>query len=262
MSLDVLRARVALRNRVFLDVMDLALRFLVVNRGLFSKVSALVLLPCLGLTLAAASAWGWIAGWIVAFVLSFVAEVPFTVAASRLVFQDVVSVRAVMRASLRELPRIFFMRVIWSVLVAFTTALLLIPGLWVAALFLVSSEVMILERSPVIPAFRRSQRVTTGSLGEAFAGVAMVVVVPIAAMFFADVGGRAFIGELLQFRAPEPAWSEGGSVLAVLGFFGIVPYVTTARFFTYLNMRTRAEGWDIQTRFAAIAARAENAEAS
>ena len=30
----------------------------------------------------------------------------------------------------------------------------------------------------------------------------------------------------------------------------------TARFFLYLNVRTRAEGWDIQTRFAALAARA------
>ena len=76
------------------------------------------------------------------------------------------------------------------------------------------------------------------------------------------IGGRAFLGDVLQFQAPGAAWTEGGSVLAVLGFFGIVPYVTTARFFTYLNMRTRAEGWDIQTRFAAIAARAEHEHAA
>jgi len=76
------------------------------------------------------------------------------------------------------------------------------------------------------------------------------------------VGGRAFIGELLQFRPPAPAWTAGGSVLAILGFFAIIPYVTTARFFTYLNMRTRTEGWDIQTRFAAIAARGQQEEAA
>lgn len=262
MSLDVLRARVAFRNRVFLDVMDLALRFLVVHRRLYLRVAALTILPCIGLTLAAQWAGGWIAGWIVALALSLVAEVPFTALASRLVFQDVVSVRSVMRAALRELPRIVVMRVIWTMLVAVTTTMFFVPGLWVAALFLFSSEVMILERSRVLPAFVRSQRVATGALGEAFAAVAMTLVVPVAAVLLADVGGRAFIGELLQFRAPTPMWNEGGSVLALLGLFGIVPYVTTARFFTYLNMRTRAEGWDIQTRFAAIAARAESAEAS
>jgi hypothetical protein len=42
----------------------------------------------------------------------------------------------------------------------------------------------------------------------------------------------------------------------MLGLFAQVPYLATARFFLYLNVRTRAEGWDIQTRFAAIAARA------
>ena len=58
-------------------------------------------------------------------------------------------------------------------------------------------------------------------------------------------------------------WTEGGGVLATLGLFAAVPYLATARFFLYLNVRTRAEGWDIQTRFAAIAARAdEDAKAS
>jgi hypothetical protein len=262
MSLDVLRARVAFRDRVFLDVMDLSLRFIVVHRGLYAKVASIALLPCVALTLAAAWTWGWIAGWLVAFVLSFAAQVPFTVLASRLVFQDVVSVRSVMHASLRDLPRIFVMRVMWTVLVSVGSVMVLVPGAWIAALLLFVDEVMILERSPVGPAFSRSQRVATSSMGAAFAGVAMVLVVPIIAVVFADVGGRAFIGELLQFRAPAPLATEGGSVLAVLGWFGVVPYVTTARFLTYLNLRTRAEGWDIQTRFAAIAARAENAEAA
>ena len=50
-------------------------------------------------------------------------------------------------------------------------------------------------------------------------------------------------------------WSDGWSVLSLLGFWLFVPYVVTARFFVYLDVRTRSEGWDIQTRFLALAAR-------
>ena len=262
MSLDVLRARVAFRDRAFLDVMDLALRFVAVHARLYAKVAAMVLAPCAALTIAAAWALGWIGAWIVAVLLSFVAQVPFTVLASRLVFQENVGARAVVRAAAREVPRIVVMRIGWALLVGMATLAFLAPGAWAASLFLFVDEVMILERSRVGPAFGRAQRIASGAMGDALVALAMVCIVPLAAILLADVGGRAFIGEILQFRAPAPAWTEGGSVLAVLGWFGVVPYVTTARFFTYLNVRTRAEGWDIQTRFAAIASRAEQQEAA
>lgn len=255
MSLDVMHARVAFRNRAFIDVMDLALRFFAVHAKLYATVSLFALSPCVALTLLAAWAWGWTGAAVVAFVLSFVAQVPFTVLASRLVFQEKVAAAAVLRASAREIPRIVAMRLGWALAVATGTLFLLVPGLWLAALFLFVDEVMILERSAISPAFGRSNRIAMGGIGDALIGVCMTVLVPALAMLLADVGGRAFIGELLQFRPPVPAWTAGGSVLATLGWFGIIPYVATTRFFTYLNMRTRAEGWDIQTRFAAIAAR-------
>jgi hypothetical protein len=241
--------------------MDLALRFLAVHGKLYAKVSVIALTPCVALTLLAEWAWGWTGAWVVAFVLSFVAQVPFTVLASRLVFQEKVAAWAVMRTAAREIPRIFVMRLGWVLAVAIGTMFLFAPGLWLAALFLFVDEVMILERSAIGPTFGRSNRIATGGMGNVFASVLMVVLVPALAVLLADVGGRAFIGELLQFRPPTPAWTAGGSVLAMLGWFGIIPYVTTARFFTYLNMRTRAEGWDIQTRFAAIAARSQQQEA-
>lgn len=55
---------------------------------------------------------------------------------------------------------------------------------------------------------------------------------------------------------------DGGSALALLGWWLSVPFVATARFFVYLDIRTRSEGWDIQTRFAGIAARAAAAGAT
>ena len=99
MSLDVMRARVAFRHRAFMDVMDLALRFLVVHARLYAKIAALVLLPCIALTLLAAPALGWLGAWMVALVLSFLAQVPFTVLASRLVFQERVSALTVVRSA-------------------------------------------------------------------------------------------------------------------------------------------------------------------
>lgn len=265
MSLDVLQARVAFRDRAFLDVMDLSLRFIVVHARLYARVAAMVLAPCAALTIAASWAFGWVAAWVIAFLLSFVAQVPFTVLASRLVFQEKVGARAVLRAAAREVPRIVALRIGWAGLVGIAALFLLAPGAYAASLFLFVDEVMILERSRIGPAFGRAQRIASGAMPDALLALAMVCIVPLLALLLADVGGRAFIGEVLQFRAPPPVWAEGGSVLAVLGWLGVVPYVTTARFFTYLNVRTRAEGWDIQTRFAAIASRAgqgEKAEAA
>lgn len=260
MSLDVLHARVAFRDRAFVDVMDLGLRFLVVHFRLYARVSAITLLPCVAVTLGVAFAWGWVLAWLSALLLSLVAQIPFTVLASRLVFEEHVSARAVMRSVAREIPRVVATRLMWLPVIALTSALVM-PGVWLGALSLYLDEVLILERSHVAAAFARSRRIASSSIGETLAALAMVALVPLSAVLMADVGGRALIGELLQFRAPEPVWVHGGSVLSVLGWFGIIPYVVTARFFTYLNVRTRAEGWDIQTRFAAIATRHAQAQA-
>ena len=258
MSLDVLRARVAFRERAFIDVMDLALRFLVVHWRLYAKVAGVVLVPSIILTLGIAHLTSdWWTGWGVALVLSFAVQVPFTLLASRLVFQEQVSARVVLRAAVGELPRILVMRGLWIVPITLGSVLMIVPAIGLGAIFLFVDEVMILERSRILPAFGRSQRIATSAMGNTMLCVAMVTLLPLVAVLFADVGGRAFVSDLLQFRGPAPFWVTGGSVLAALGWFGIIPYVATARFFAYLNVRTRAEGWDIQTRFAAIAARAE-----
>jgi hypothetical protein len=260
MSLDVMHARVAFRDRAFIDVMDLALRFAMAHVRLYAKVALFVLAPCVVITLCTASLLGWRVGWAMALLLSFVAQVPFTVLASRLVFQEQVSARATVRSAMRELPRILAMRAAWTLMVSFGSVLVA-PGVWLAGMFLFVDEVMILERARIGRAFGRSQRITSGSMGGALLGVAMLAIVPIAAVLLADVGGGRFIADL-QFRPPASLMTSGGSVLAVIGWFGIIPYLATARFFLYLNLRTRAEGWDIQTRFAAIAARAEQEAAA
>ena len=258
--MNVLTARVAFRDRSTIDVFDLALRFLVVHGAAYAKIAAFVALPSAVVATAVGVTWGWGLGWAVAALLFAAGQVPFTLLASRLVFETDVTTKSVLKSALAETPRILVMRVGWLVAMTAGTLLFVIPGLWAAGSLHFMSEVMLLERASVVAAFGRSQRVASASLGESLAGATIGLLVVVAAVVLAELGGRALIADLLELRPPASAWVEGGSALTIAGLFAILPYAATARFFTYLNVRTRVEGWDIQTRFAALAARAETAQ--
>ncbi len=262
MSLDVIRARVVFRDRAFIDVLDLALRFMTVHVRLYARIAAVVLLPAIAFAGAIAWSSGWIAGWIAAVVLGFAAQVPFTILASRVVFQEKVRAREVLRAALGDLPRILVMRVLWLGAIAVAALVFFVPAGWVGTVFGFTNEVMLLERAPVGQSFGRSNRVASSSLSDAILALVVAVAIPVICVLLADYGGRLTLSELFQFRPPASMFSEGGSVLALTGWFIAIPFAATARFFIYLNVRTRAEGWDVQTRFAALASRAELAEAA
>lgn len=256
-GIDLLRARVALRDRSLSDVLDLALRFVVAHGRTYAWVALGAVAPLLAIALLAGALMGWTAAWLVALPLALVADVPFTLLASRLVFEDDVSARAVLVAALRSAPRLVFARLLVATLVLFGLSVFLVPGLWIATILLFVGEAMLLERAPLGQAFGRAQRLASNATSDALLGLLVLGVVPIASVALADVAGRAILGELLQLRPPPSLWTAGGGALATAGLFAQVPYRATARFFLYLNIRTRAEGWDIQTRFAALAARAE-----
>lgn len=256
-GLDVIRARVALRHRHLADVLDLALRFVVVHHRAYAKVALVALVPCLAVVGFAASSSGWWLAWTIAIVCSLFAQVPFTVLASRLVFEDRVRARDVLRAAFADTLRVFLLRLLTLTATLLGLMLLFVPAIWIATIFCFATEVLLLERSGVGQTLARSQRVASSDIGEALFMTVLGVVFSLAAVLLFEVGGRAVISDVLQFRPPASLFTEGGSALAILGLFAIVPYLATARFFAYLNIRTRAEGWDIQTRFAAIAARAD-----
>lgn len=258
-GLDVIRARVALRHRPYSDVLDLALRFIVVHWKLYAKISLVTILPgVVGTWLIVGPAQaGWIWGWVIGVTWTLFAQLPFTILASRLVFEDNVRARDVVWAAFRELPRAFVLRILTLTAMSIAFMMLFVPAVWVAIIFCFSTEVLLLERATVFGTLGRSQRVAQSDFGESLLMVVFGIVAAAGGVFLADYAGRAIIEELLQFRGPPSIFVAGGSVLGLVGLFGIVPYVATARFFTYLNIRTRAEGWDIQTRFAALAARAD-----
>jgi hypothetical protein len=120
--------------------------------------------------------------------------------------------------------------------------------------------VIALERSSFGNAFSRMYRLCAAQTGELVMALLFLSALAILATFFGDVVGRAIIEDLLQIQGPAPIWAEHGSPLAAAAFWLFVPFGATCRFLLYLNGRTRTEGWDVQTRFAAIAARTDALE--
>jgi hypothetical protein len=255
MSLDVLRAKVALRDRAPTDVLDLALRFVVVEGRAYARLAAVTLLPLAALTIALGHIVGWVTAWIVCAVLSVAVEASFAVLASRLVFEDEPRTIDVLRRSAAAAPTVIAVRLGRLVAIAVGALLFVVGGVWMATSLVFAGEVVLLEHSPARAAFARSQRLALSAVPEALFGAVVIGLLRAGAIVLADIAGRAVLGELLQFTPPPPLWRTGGGTLAVLGFLVPLPWFTTARFFLYLNVRTRVEGWDIQTRFHAIAAR-------
>jgi hypothetical protein len=254
-SLDLYRARVVLRDRSVSDVLDLSLRFMVVEGKAYARVAAVCLLPMTVLTLAVGVAISWPAALGLGIAFATAAEVFFTVLASRLVFAESLRTRDVMSSAAAGLPSVLLARVLALAAALVGLALFVVVGVWAATTCLFVSEIMLLERAPLRSAFPRSLRLAMSALSDVVLGAVTLAAIPIGAILLADIAGRAFLGGIVEVGPPAPVWIAHGGALATLGLFAQVPYAATARFFLYLNVRTRAEGWDIQTRFNAIASR-------
>jgi hypothetical protein len=254
--MDLMRARVTLRERNLLDVFDLAIRFCIVHAGAYAKISVFVLVPSFAVSLAAAQLGGWWMGWTVAVVVSAFATTPYVALASRLVFADAVGTREALGIALRAVPALLLIRFLQLLALAASMFLAFMPWLWLGTILLFVAEVVVLEQSSIGATFGRAQRIASAHFGSVAGTMLAMLIVPVAAAMIADMAGREVLQTVLEIRPPPSIFREGGSWLALAGFWIVVPIMTTARFFAYLDVRTRTEGWDIQTRFAAIAARA------
>jgi len=135
--------------------------------------------------------------------------------------------------------------------------LLGLPWFYVGPALLFCTEVIVLERASLGAAIARSQRIASARFGVALGATVLLLALKVGGVILADVAGRELLEGLLEIRPPPSMLHAGGSWLALLGWWATVPVLATARFFVYLDIRTRSEGWDIQIRFAAIAARSD-----
>jgi hypothetical protein len=238
--MDISRTRVVLRERAVIDVLDLGVRFIVQHWAVYAKLAAIVLLPFFGASWLITRAWGPALGWLFALFTATAARAPFTLLASRLVFEDFVRLRAVLAGGLRAAPKLLVLRVM---------------TFWFVVVMQFAVEVVALERAGVVHTVRRCLRIVGREPGPPIIASLLLSLLSLLAVVLADAAGRMIIATLLESHAPASMWESGSSTLALLGFWLFVPYTATARFFVYLDVRTRGEGWDVQTRFAALASR-------
>jgi len=253
--MDLMRARVSLRERTVIDVVDLSVRFCGAHARAYGILALAVLAPAWVISWATAGFGGWLLGWTAAVAIAAFAEIPFLVLASRLLFEEKAPAGAVLRQSSAAVPRVGAARLAQLGPLGLSALVFGLPWLYFGPVLLFLAEVLVLEKAGVIEGYRRAQRVATAHFGAALSAVILLGLLRVGGPLVADVGGRELFERVLEIRAPPAAWEAGGSVLALLGWWAAVPFVATIRFFEYIDCRTRSEGWDIQTRFAGIAAR-------
>jgi hypothetical protein len=252
---DLSRTQVVLRERAVVDVLDLSLRFVMRHLGLYARTSAIVILPFFLVSYVVCRTVNPTAGWAFAVLLAPIPGAAFTVLASRLVFEDHVPAGFAVRTAARRIASVFAIELVVCLAAALGTLALVLGAFFPLTAFMFAPEALLLEGQGVSASLRRSATLASRSSSETLMTLWAILLLGLVATCVADLGGRTFMTALLESAAPASLWDAGYNVFALLGFWLFVPYATTARFFVYLDVRTRDEGWDIQTRFTALAAR-------
>ena len=255
--MNLLEARVALRPRSMSDVLDLAGPFCLANWRSFAPLACWV--TALGGALAflcrRQAGWSWPLVWLVVAGCLWLGSGIFTVAAGELLFREPGRLRAttVLGRFGRRAVEYLVARVMQAVLLALCAALMVPFPIFAARLFFVS-EAVLLESAKPLPAFRRSSRLVLHRGAPCF-GLAMAcLAAPFLFAIGADLLGSTVVEMILQMGQPAGSlWSDGGSGYAVVGALLSAPFVASASFLAYIDLRTRKEGWDIQLRFMALA---------
>jgi hypothetical protein len=251
-----MRARVALRERSPLEIFDLTVRFCAANAQNYAILLAIVGVPGFLVSWVAASVLGWPVGWAVAVAGAPFVGLPFLLLASKLLFEDDVRLWSVLQDVLRLLPRMILVSLIQLLMLAFGALLGGIAWLYTFPLVLFLPEVVALERVRTGVAWSRARRLALANFPAALITMLGLAFVAFAAVAMSDWAGCELLEQGLEIRPPPSLWTAGGNWLALAGWWLSVPLAATLRFFAYIDCRTRGEGWDIQTRFAALAARA------
>src|SRR6478735_1496814 len=167
--MNVWEARVVVRERSLAEIVDLAVRFtLVLGAGLYVRLGACLLLPSYALCwwLLYSDVSPALVG-VLGVALYSLLQLPFTVAAGRLMFNDRVSLAEVLSSSLRLLYRASVARLLALLLLIGGTSIVLAAPLAVArALFM--GEVVVLEGAGPLVAYRRTTRLTFRRVPETF----------------------------------------------------------------------------------------------
>ncbi|MCA9699876.1 MAG: hypothetical protein KC431_20290, partial [Myxococcales bacterium] len=256
-------ARIVLRPRSMAELMDLALRFCADPAAkLYAKLGLLTLLPAWLLTCAAVWVmhWEWPDVWLLALALATPIQGVYTVAIGRMMFAEEVGLREVMGQYFRRLPSYLAMLILTRAMIGIAGLgfFLIIPPLWMWGRTTYTHEACLLEQAGPTDAISRAGRMIARNVFGSV-GLLLVLSVAVAAFIFCSEAllNYGLLEFVLQVGMPFGSlFDQGGSAAALFGLFLAVPFWSTARFMSYVDLRTRRDGWDIQLRFMAIQAAA------
>jgi hypothetical protein len=271
--MNLLSARVVLRLRSVPDLLDLALKLCVDSASVYRRISAALLLPafaaCVALRYAAHVSWWEI--WPIAISLAAILQGAYTAAAGGLMFEEAAPARTLLGRFGKRLPAylggLFVARgllAFWMVLAFLLHGEPWLVVLWISFAFLLIRtafvhEALLLEGADAFEARRRAIRLMRRHGGAVLGLLFWQGVALIAYVVGAELIGQGVMEFVLQLGKPFGSlWDDGGSLFALAGLFASVPFLATARFLQYIDLRTRKEGWDIQLRFTAIQAEAQD----
>ncbi len=266
--MDLSASRIVLRPRSMAEILDLTFRYVWGGeRRLFLWLSALLLLPCLAACLVAHHVleWDWWWTWALALALGSIVQGPFTIAAGRTMFERGAKVKDVLRAFGRRLLPYLGVLIVSRILLGlgwlgFFTVVL---PFWAWSRLVHVHEATLLEQAGPVEGIMRASRFAQAPSSRALPFVvAMCMAQPIFVLSAEALLNTGLMDFVLQIGSPfGTLWEDGGSPFALVGFFASIPYAAVARFLTYVDTRTRQDGWDIQVRFMAVQQTAPEADA-
>lgn len=257
MRLD--HAAIVLRPRGTLGSADLAFRFvLAVRPRLWALLAAVTLLPGFGLCLLLQLfyRWEWFPIWCVALAYGTLAQGVFSTAAGLLMFDRGVRAGVVLRRfAVRLLP--YAGAMLWTRALALGLSTFVGLGIYLWVRWAYVPESVLLEQASLFRAGGRSSDFTKGHIEGALGVLCLTTGFNAAAAIAFEQLGHGIEQLLMLPVHADDLWSVGGSPYALLGYFVSLPLVAVLRFLSYIDGRTRRDGWDIQVRFMALAAEAE-----
>jgi hypothetical protein len=261
--MDLSQARIVLRPRTLAECMDLALRLMVAERALFLRLSTAVLLPTYALCLGLRHGLGWtvLGTWTAAFVLLSVVQGVFTVAMGHIAFSKGTRARTVLWESLPVAPRYIGAVFVARTASAAASVLALVGMFWPWSSWLYVHEVVILERAEIGAGLARATRLSRGSRSGLGLLLAMGMALTLAVAGFEMLGDNLTSFVLQLGRPFGSLWEIGYTPFAMLGAFALTPWIAAARYLSYLDVRTRQDGWDLQVALTAAANEAHAREA-
>jgi hypothetical protein len=253
------QAAIVLRSRGTLGSGDLAFRFVfALRRRLWLSLCALALLPALGGSVALRYwlDWEWLPLWTVAIAYGSVAQGLFGTAAGLLMFDRDTTVRAILAHFIgRAVP--YSIAVAWTRLLSLALLPLSGLGLYLWVRWTYVHEAVLLEQASFARAGARSGAFSKGHLEDAFGVLLLLGGLNALVAIAVEELGHGLEQLLLLPVHVESLWHAGGSVYALCGYLLSLPLCAVLRFLSYIDGRTRRDGWDIQVRFMALASAAE-----